>query len=128
MSICRSEALFSSMRDSANAKDATSKEAPGGAGGASSSSAAQDVGGANPGATGPIESSLISDSLIDGACSIDLTEQVKVNKNHYQLTYSRHGAAAVMGASVGGGGGDEPEGDGRGVAAAQPPVIGEHQA
>ena len=71
MSICRSEALFSSMRDSANMAMLPPD----------------------------IRESLIADSLIDGAEDLDLTEQVKVNKNHYTLTYSRHGS--IMTASIG---------------------------
>ncbi len=124
MSICRSEALFSSMRDSAKVEDgaaaaAAEAAAAGGAAAAPDPAAAAGaVGGAaaaSGGAAVALNSSLISDSLIDGACSIDFTEQVKVNKNHYQLTYSGHGPAGVgvMGfsaGSIGGGGGGGVDG------------------
>ncbi len=123
MSICRSEALFSSMRDSAKVEDgAAAAAAAAAAGGAAAApdpaAAAGAVGGAaaaSGGAAVALNSSLISDSLIDGACSIDFTEQVKVNKNHYQLTYSGHGPAGVgvMGfsaGSIGGGGGGGVDG------------------
>ncbi len=122
MSICRSEALFSSMRDSATAaKDgnaaAAAEQPPDKR--AAAPDAPQD--GAAAAASAANASSLISDSLIDGACSIDFTEQVKVNKNHYQLTYSRHGGVN-MGASM--------EASAHGLVQQQqlPTVIGKHTA
>eukprot|EP00095_Tigriopus_kingsejongensis_P007243 maker-scaffold435_size171904-snap-gene-0.29 protein:Tk07243 transcript:maker-scaffold435_size171904-snap-gene-0.29-mRNA-1 annotation:"hypothetical protein KGM_08503" len=69
MSICRSEVLFSSMRDS-------SLNQPG--------EALPPMGG--------VKLANIQDSLMD-APDFNYADQVKVNKNHYQLTYSGHGGA-----------------------------------
>ena len=75
MSICRSEVLFSSMRDSV-----ADPNLIGGAGGA-------------------LQDSLCQDSLlVDG--DFNYSEQVKVNKNNYTLTYSGHGAMGSFIASM----------------------------
>ena len=68
MSICRSEALFSSMRDSAGPQILGGQ---------------LQLGGNN--------TSLIQDSLVD----LNFSEQVKVNKNNYTLTFSGHEGGAV---------------------------------
>ena len=74
MSICRSEVLFSSMRDSMDPNLVA-------------------------GAGGTLQDSLCQDSLlIDG--DFNFSEQVKVNKNNYTLTYSGHGAMGSLIASM----------------------------
>ncbi|XP_059082222.1 uncharacterized protein LOC131879802 isoform X2 [Tigriopus californicus] len=90
MSICRSEVLFSSMRDS-SLLNQTGEGLPclGGLGG---------VGGGGGGG-GLGKQSNIQDSLMD-APDFNYADQVKVNKNHYQLTYSGHGGAGSMYASM----------------------------
>ena len=88
MSICRSEALFSSMRDSAtNAhmqQFLTSRTSGIGAAGAGVLVAGGGADGAGGAESGNNAGSLLQDSLID----LNLSEQVKVNKNHYTLTFS----------------------------------------
>ena len=74
MSICRSEVLFSSMRDSVD------PNLIGGAGGA-------------------LQDSLCQDSLLVDP-DFNYSEQVKVNKNNYTLTYSGHGAMGSFIASM----------------------------
>ena len=88
MSICRSEALFSSMRDSTGgAGDAGGLKlhqqfhVGAGLGGGGGGGAGGGVVGAAGGAP---DGSLIQDSLID----LNFSEQVKVNKNNYTLTFS----------------------------------------
>ena len=74
MSICRSEVLFSSMRDSMD------PNLIGGAGGV-------------------LQDSLCQDSLLVDP-DFNYSEQVKVNKNNYTLTYSGHGAMGSLIASM----------------------------
>ena len=96
MSICRSELLFSSMRDSA-----TAGGAGGGGGGAG-------LLGAEGGGAGGREGGLLAaaavaaDSLImgeDGCGDFSYSEQVKANKNHYTLTFSRSDGSMMASSS-----------------------------
>ena len=92
MSICRSEVLFSSMRDSATAG--------GGGGGAG-------LLGAEGGGAGGVEGGLLAaaaavDSLImgeDGCGDFSYSEQVKANKNNYTLTFSRSDGSMMASSS-----------------------------
>ena len=93
MSICRSEVLFSSMRDSATAA------ALGAGGGRSSVPGAEDgcAGGGDQGAAA-------TDSLImgvDGCGDFSYSEQVKVNKNNYTLTFSRSDGSMIASTTSG---------------------------
>ena len=90
MSICRSEALFSSMRDSA--------EQPMGLTGGGG--VVGRLGGDGLDAIGEdgVQDSLCQDSLVDA--DFNYSEQVKVNKNNYTLTYSGHGAMGSFIASM----------------------------
>ena len=82
MSICRSEALFSSMRDSATMAVGARRQ--------QQQQQQQGLVGGDD-----LKQSLIQDSLIDGAGDLDFSEQVKANKNHYTLTYSSNGGTGA---------------------------------
>ena len=95
MSICRSEVLFSSMRDSATAA------ALSGAGGGRSGvpGAEGDCAGG-----GDLQRAAATDSLImgeDGCGDFSYSEQVKVNKNNYTLTFSRSDGSMIASTTSG---------------------------
>lgn len=84
MSICRSEALFSSMRDSEMQSELLQKLGPRG-------SEHMQAGAHGGGVVDMPQDSLIQDSLAEE--DFNFSEQVKVNKNNYTLTYSGQGGA-----------------------------------
>lgn len=96
MSICRSEVLFSSMRDSATAA------ALGGAGGGRSGVPGAE--GDCAGGGGDLQGAVATDSLImgeDGCGDFSYSEQVKVNKNNYTLTFSRSDGSMIASTTSG---------------------------
>ncbi len=114
MSICRSEVLFSSMRDSATGAAIAAAGGSGSGSAAVGSRAAMGASGVGSG----LRDSLIgagvgaTDSLImgeDGCGDFSYSEQVKVNKNNYTLTFSGGGPnyssmfGSMMTSSSGGG-------------------------
>ena len=89
MSVCRSEPLFSSMRDSEMQSELNPSDIqPKGA------SAVHCVGQLG----GPPQDSLIQDSLTDE--DFNFSEKVTVNKNNYTLTYSGQGVIGSFIASM----------------------------
>ena len=93
MSVCRSEPLFSSMRDSEMQSElnpvTASLKGAGGAGGAAPAHLPAHVTG---------QDSLIQDSLTDE--DFNFGEKVTVNKNNYTLTFSGQGVISSFIASM----------------------------
>ena len=100
MSICRSEVLFSSMRDSATAAAAACAAGVGRSGGVLSAAEGECAGGGGGGA----DQLAAADSLImgeDGCGDFSYSEQVKVNKNNYTLTFSRSDGSMIASTASG---------------------------
>lgn len=96
MSVCRSEPLFSSMRDSEMQSELNKSETNGGV----SHGGILKVHGASglEPHRGPTQDSLIQDSLTDE--DFNFGEKVTVNKNNYTLTYSGQGVIGSFIASM----------------------------
>ena len=108
MSICRSEVLFSSMmRDSGSGGGVV----PGGGVGGGGALPHPPVVGGGGAATLSTSSNIVQDSLLVDGGDFNYSDQVKVNKNNYTLTFSQgqmslYGSmSASAGGGVAGGGG-----------------------
>ena len=96
MSICRSEVLFSSMRDSATA----AALGAGGGGGRTGVLGAEgeSAGGGDQLVAGTADSLIMGE---DGCGDFSYSEQVKVNKNNYTLTFSRSDGSMIASTASG---------------------------
>ena len=98
MSICRSEVLFSSMRDSATTAAAAAAYGAGGGKDGVLGAEGDCAGGGDQLAMAAADSLIMGQ---DGCGDFSYSEQVKVNKNNYTLTFSRSDGSMIASTTSG---------------------------